>query len=156
MRKSKSRPATHPLRARGRLAVAALSFLVAALGSPLARGAFAGNAGADVAVELDSLAAVEGLPGAVGGWVRYTYAMSIDCSPPSGCYAKSQRIYYLANCAGGALAQIQRVSLDMNDRVVAQTEPTFDTPWFLPAFGSPESTALRNICAGYALRLAPR
>jgi hypothetical protein len=89
---------------------------------------FANGAGADFAVELDSLVAVEGLPGVAGGWVRYTYAMSIDCSPPSGCYAKSQRIDCFANCGGGALAQIQRVSLDMNDRVVAQTEPAFDTP----------------------------
>ncbi len=139
-----------------RFATLALCSVIATLGSPFVQSSFAGNAGTDIAVELDSLRPVDGLPSVMGGWVRYTYPMSVDCAPPPAGYAKSQRVYYLADCAAGALAKIRRISMDLNDRVVVQTEPDFNTPLYLPALGGPERTALRQICSGYAFRWSTR
>lgn len=106
----------------------------------------------EVEVGTDSMVLVEGMPNTVGAWVVYNYAMAIDCSPPPSCYADSQRIYYFVNCASGRLAQIQRISLDLNGQVVAQSEVNYAAPWFRPLVNSREAVAWRKIC----LILLPR
>jgi hypothetical protein len=108
--------------------------------------------GTAVEIEASSAVWIPGLTDTVGVWVKYEYPMSIDCSPPRGCYAKSQRIYYFANCAIGALAQVQSIFMNLNGDVVAQTEPDFNAPWYVPPASSPEYLALRNICTLYQPR----
>ena len=61
----------------------------------------------------------EGFPGAVAAWAYVTYGMSVDCSPPRACYAKSQWIYAYVSCHTRSLAMIQRISMDLNGNVVA-------------------------------------
>jgi hypothetical protein len=100
----------------------------------------------DMAVAAESLVLVEGLPNTIGAWVVYEYPTATDCSPPPGCYANSQRIFYFVNCANGRLAQIQRISLDLNGNVVAQSDANYAAPWFRPFVNSREATAWRKIC----------
>lgn len=59
------------------------------------------------------------LPGTVEAWVRVEHAMSVDCSPPRACYAKSQWIHGYVSCQTGSIAVLQRISMDLNDNVVA-------------------------------------
>jgi hypothetical protein len=100
----------------------------------------------EVEVGTDSMVLVEGMPNTVGAWVVYNYATAIDCSPPPSCYANSQRVYYLVNCASGRLAQVQRISLDLNGGVVAQSEINYGAPWLRPLVNSREVVAWRKIC----------
>ena len=64
------------------------------------------------------------LSGAAGGvWVRYTPALSVDCSPPNGCYANSQRIYYRFSCAPRYAVMAERISMDLHGAVIKHETP---------------------------------
>lgn len=54
---------------------------------------------AAIAVDADSVTTVDGLPGTVTAWFRFSYAVMLDCSPPRGCLASSQRIQYRSSAA---------------------------------------------------------
>jgi hypothetical protein len=58
-------------------------------------------------------------PGTVEAWVHVEHALSVDCSPPRACYAKSQWIHAYVNCQTASLAIFQRISMDLNGNVVA-------------------------------------
>jgi hypothetical protein len=111
--------------------------------------------GAEVIVEPDSVRMMQGWSGVGGAWVRFNYTMSIDCSPPRACYARSQRIYYLVNCSIVAMSEVQRVSLDLNGGVVAQSEPDFNGPWYRPLGNSTEALALNNVCLRFLQQALP-
>ena len=100
----------------------------------------------EVEVGTESMVQVEGLPNTVGVWVQYNYGMAIDCSPPPSCYANSQRIFFFINCASGRLAQVQRISLDLNGNVIAQSEVNYGAPWFRPTVNSREARAWQKVC----------
>src|SRR5678815_1932240 len=71
-------------------------------------------------VEIHSVGPGDGtIPGTVEAWVHVEHAMSVDCSPPRACYAKSQWIHAYVSCQTGSLAIFQRVSMDLNGNVVA-------------------------------------
>jgi hypothetical protein len=71
-------------------------------------------------VEIYSVGPAEGIfPGTVEAWVHVEHAMSVDCSPPRACYAKSQWIHAYVSCPTGSLAILQRISMDLNGNVVA-------------------------------------
>lgn len=106
-----------------------------------------------LAVDADSVSPVEGLPYTVGAWFRYTYNLSIDCSPPRGCLAASQRIYYRVDCPLKAITPIQRISLDLNGNVT-KPDAGFNAASYLPSLGSLESLAIRSLCFDYRLRYA--
>src|SRR5690348_3611010 len=63
------------------------------------------------------------LVGASGVWVRYTPSLSVDCSPPRGCYASSQRIYYDFGCAPRYAVVVERISMDLNGQVLKRETP---------------------------------
>jgi hypothetical protein len=71
-----------------------------------------------IVIEPDTLAPSTRLPGANRVWIRYTPTLSIDCSPPRGCYASTQRIYYDFNCVPRYAVVIERVSMDLNGAVI--------------------------------------
>jgi hypothetical protein len=119
--------------------------MVVALAFPVPEGRALGMTD-EVEVGTDSMVLVEGMPNTVGAWVVYNYGTATDCSPPPSCYANSQRVYYFVNCASGRLAQIQRISLDLNGGVVAQSEINYGAPWFRPLVNSREAVAWRKIC----------
>jgi hypothetical protein len=49
--------------------------------------------------------------------------LSIDCSPPRGCYASSQRIYYNFGCAPRYAVVVERISMDLNGAVLKRETP---------------------------------
>lgn len=110
---------------------------------------------AGIAVDMDSVGAVEGYPDRVGAWVLYTYSTSIDCSPPRGCYAASQRVYSLVNCAVQAIAPVQQVSMDRNGNVIAQSDVNFNAPQYVVRPGTDEGKLWRTLCPTYPDRFEP-
>ena len=109
------------------------------------------NAGADsfttVAVDRDSIALVEGIPHTVAAWLRYRFATAVDCSPPRGCYASSQRNYVIASCHAALIRHVQPRMMDLNDRVIAQHD--YGGWEFVPLPGSLDSLALARLCFHY-------
>ena len=101
---------------------------------------------ASAAVSLKSSARVEGSADTVGGWVLINYRMSVDCSPPRACYTSLQRIYAYANCSMGAIREIQRISLDLNGNVVAETG---ERVAYIPPRGSVDRAVVRSLCEEY-------
>jgi len=85
-----------------------------------------------VAVDADSVTTVEGLPGTMTAWFRFSYAVMLDCSPPRGCLASSQRIQYRVICSIGAIAPIQRTLLDLAGNVLAQSEVALNVAAYAP------------------------
>ena len=74
--------------------------------------------GGSYSARVHSIAPVDGYPGAAAAWVYFDYPMSIDCSPPRACYAKSQWVYAYVNCSTRTVAVIQQISMDLNGNVV--------------------------------------
>jgi hypothetical protein len=107
------------------------------------------NVTASAAVDMDSVRPAEGMPDRLGAWVRYTYPMSIDCAPPRGCRASSQRVYVLVNCAAQGVAYVQRISYDLNGNVVGQTDANLNATQSLARPGSAEGELWRAFCPAY-------
>lgn len=82
-----------------------------------------------LAIELYSLGPSLQIPGATGVWVRHAPTLSVDCSPPRGCYATNQRIFYVFNCAPRYALPMERISMDLNGAIVKhevrQGQPTY-------------------------------
>ncbi len=91
-----------------------------------------------IAVDADSVNTVEGLPETSTAWFRFTYAVMLDCSPPRGCLASSQRIQYRVTCRVRAIAPIQRALLDLAGNVLAQSEVTLNVAAYAPPPGTIE------------------
>lgn len=68
-------------------------------------------------------------PGTTGIWVTYAPSMSVDCSPPRGCYARTQRIYYVFNCAPRYAMPLERISADINGSVIKHEFRTDADPY---------------------------
>jgi len=56
--------------------------------------------------------------GAVAVWFHQTYAISVECNPPRGCYAKSQLTNYHFSCAPRYVVVVERISFDLNGEAV--------------------------------------
>lgn len=57
-------------------------------------------------------------PGAMGAWVQFAPGLSVDCSPPRGCLANTQRLHYVFNCSPRYAVLVERISYDLNGSVV--------------------------------------
>ena len=81
-------------------------------------------------IETGSLGPSLRIPGATGVWVYHAPTLSVDCSPPRGCYATTQRIYYVFNCAPRYAVPMERLSMDLNGSVVKhevrEISPTYE------------------------------
>jgi hypothetical protein len=104
---------------------------------------------AGIAVDMDSVRRVEGYPDRVAAWILYTYATSVDCSPPRGCYAASQRVYSLVNCAAQAIAPVQQISMDRNGNVIARSGVNFNAPQYVVRPGTDVGQVWRTLCPEY-------
>ena len=103
-----------------------------------------------IAVDSESVTTVEGSPETRTAWFRFTYAVKLDCSPPRGCLAASQRIQYHVTCIGGlggAIAPIQRTLLDLAGNVLAQSEVTLNVAPYVPPPGTIESEMVSSFCS---------
>jgi hypothetical protein len=98
---------------------------------------------ASATISVQSPVAVEGSGDIVGGWVLINYALSVNCSPPRACYASSQWVYSYAYCATRAIHEMQRTSLDLNGKVVAETG---ERGTYIPPRGSVDRAVVRTLC----------
>ena len=69
-------------------------------------------------VEMNKPSASTRIVGAAQVWVLQSYAISADCRPPPGCYAKSQLINYDFSCTPRYAVVAERISMDLNGNVV--------------------------------------
>ena len=96
------------------------------------------------AVEMNLPGPSTRIAGASGVWVRYAPTLSVDCSPPRGCYANTQRIYYNFSCTPRYIILLERISIDLNGTIVKhevqEAAPTYTlahdgvATWVLDAF----------------------
>ena len=100
-----------------RIALAAL-WLAAVSPADAARWEVMGAA-PEIALDTSTVGPSLRFPGATGIWLTYSPSMSVDCSPPRGCYAKTQRIYYLFNCSPRWAVPAERISADINGNVIS-------------------------------------
>ena len=91
-------------------------------------------------------------PGATGVWLDYPPGLSVDCSPPAGCYAYKQRIYYVFNCAPRWAAPFERISMDLNGNVVNRQTRDPSGP-YAPEYDAGAALVLNAYCP---LRDLPR
>ena len=83
-------------------------------------------------VTVESFGPSKLISGAGGAWVLYAPTLSVDCSPPPGCYAKTQRIHYDFNCAPRYTVMTERISMDLNGTIVKH-EVLEAAPRYTPA-----------------------
>ena len=107
---------------RGAFAAAAL-LLICAIATSTAQG-FG---------RLHSIAPAFGYPGAYDVWLYFDHNLSVDCSPPRGCYAKTQWIQAFVECHRRFVAIVQVISMDLNGNVVGHA--IHDPPQFVPGYG---------------------
>ena len=105
-----------------------------------------------IAVDADSVTTVEGLPGTMIAWFRFSYAVMLDCSPPRGWLASSQRVQYRVICSIGAIAPIQRTLLDLAGNVLVQFEVTLNAAAYAPRPGTSEGEMVSSFCSDPARR----
>lgn len=81
---------------------------------------------AGVAIETNKLLPSTRFAGAFAIWMQYSYAISVDCSPPRACYAKTQVINYHFRCWPRYIVVAERISMDLNGDIVNHEvlEPT--------------------------------
>ena len=77
------------------------------------------GAAPEIALDTSTVGPSLRFPGNTGIWLTYSPSMSVDCSPPRGCYAKTQRIYYLFNCSPRWAVPVERLSADLNGNVIS-------------------------------------
>lgn len=101
---------------RFRIAIAPLVLLV--VGSASAARWEIMGAASEIALDTNTVGPSLRVPGATGIWLTYSPSLSVDCSPPRGCYAKTQRIYYVFNCSPRWAMPIERLSADLGGSVI--------------------------------------
>jgi len=103
----------------------------------------AGNAGAapweitgaapEIAIETNTAGPSLKFPGTTGVWVTYSPSLSVDCAPPKGCYAKTQRIYYVFNCSPRYAIPVERISADIGGTIIKRESRSEGEPYVLDA-----------------------
>jgi hypothetical protein len=74
--------------------------------------------GATITIDMESLGPATRIAGLNGVWVRYAPTLSVDCSPPRGCYANTQRTYYSFSCVPRYAVLVERISMDLNGAII--------------------------------------
>ena len=100
------------------------------------------TASGQYAIETDSLGPSARIPGATGVWVRFAPTLSVDCSPPRGCYANTQRLYYAFSCSPRYAVLAERISMDLNGTVIKRET----TEAYTTAIDAPAALVLDAYC----------
>lgn len=116
------------LRCGIRNALAAMTLLAA--GGAIAAPWEITGAAPEVAIETQTVGPSLRYPGTTGVWITYRPSLSVDCSPPRGCYAKTQRIYYVFNCSPRYAMPIERMSTDINGTIIKQETRSDADPYY--------------------------
>jgi hypothetical protein len=98
-------------------------------------------------IDANSLGPSLSVPGTTGVWVYHSPTMSVDCSPPRGCYATTQRIYYVFNCAPRYAMPMERISMDLNGKVVKH-EVRHGQPTYSQTYDEAAHLVLDAFCRG--------
>ena len=122
--------------------IAGLAFLVSASN---AWGATGWDSISSGSVNVESLGPSKLISGAGGAWVLYAPTLSVDCSPPRGCYANTQRIHYDFSCAPRYTVMTERVSMDLNGTIVKH-EVLEAAPRYTPTYGAGTGPVLDTFC----------
>ena len=96
-------------------------------------------------VTVESLGPSTVIPRADGAWVLYAPTLSVDCSPPRGCYANTQRIHYDFSCSGRYAVMTERISMDLNGNVVKH-ESIAASPGYAPSYDAGAIKILETFC----------
>ena len=122
--------------------IAGLAFLVIASN---ALGAAGCDSIASGSVTVESVGPPQLISGASGAWVLHAPTLSLDCSPPRACYAKTQRIQYDFSCAPRYTVMTERVSMDL-DGTIVKHEVLEAAPRYTPACGAGAGQVLDTYC----------
>ena len=76
------------------------------------------GAAPEIAIDTNTIGPSLRYPGTTGVWITYSPSMSVDCGPPRGCYAKTQRIYYVFSCSPRYAMPVERISADLNGAII--------------------------------------
>jgi hypothetical protein len=133
-------PSSHPRTTAARVAVAASAALAAPVAPPamdfmLSSGLFT----------VESVGPSTLLAAADGAWVLYAPTLSVDCSPPRGCYAKTQRIHYDFRCSPRYAVLTERISMDINGAIVKH-EVADASSAYAPSYDAGASSVLDAFC----------
>ena len=96
-------------------------------------------------VTVESLGPATLIAHADGAWVLYSPALSVDCTPPRGCYAKTQRIHYDFRCAPRYAVMTERISMDLNGNIVKHEVVNVQTV-YSPSYDSGAMHVLATFC----------
>lgn len=99
------------------IAGTAAAFVVIASNSLAAAGLDLLSA-SSASITVESLGPPMLVAGASGAWILYSPTLSVDCSPPRGCYAKTQRIHYDFSCVPRYIVLTERISMDLNGAII--------------------------------------
>jgi hypothetical protein len=125
-------------------AVAVAAAGLAVCSTNVAAWGVAGSSG-PVTVDMSSVGASKRIAGANGVWVLYAPTLSVDCAPPRGCYAKTQRSYYDFSCAPRYAVLVELNSMDLNGTVVKH-EVVEAAPAYTPAYDYAAAQVLDTFC----------
>jgi hypothetical protein len=123
--------------------IAGLTFLVIASNA----GAAGWDSISSGLVTVESLGPSKLISGAGGARVLYAPTLSVDCSPPRGCYANTQRIHYDFSCAPRYTIMTERVSMDLNGTIVKH-EVWEAAPRYMPAYGAAGASQVLDTFCG--------
>ena len=84
------------------------------------------------------------IAGVGGAWVLYAPTLSVECSPPRGCYAKTQRIHYDFSCSPRYIVLTERISMDLNGTIVKHE--VRDAPTYTPSYDAGALRVLDTVC----------
>lgn len=96
-------------------------------------------------VTVESLGPSTLVAGASGAWVLYAPTLSVDCSPPRGCYAKTQRIHYDFSCAPRYSVLTEQISMDLNGTIVKH-EVRDAVPRYVQSYDAGAIRVLETFC----------
>ena len=98
--------------------IAFACFVACACGLASALDWSTGSSAYGFAIDTNTLGPSLAYPGATAVWVLFEPTQSVECTPPRGCYAKTQRINFTFNCAPRYAVMTERISYDLNGNIV--------------------------------------
>lgn len=96
-------------------------------------------------VTVESFGPATVMAHADGALVPYAPALSVDCAPPRGCYAKTQRIHYDFRCAPLYAVMTERISMDLNGNIIKH-EVLNATKAYSPTYDAGAMRVLATFC----------
>jgi hypothetical protein len=127
------------------LAAAAIAAVLPLVSPPISAGLRFAEPSGPVVIDMASAGPSKRLAGANGVRVLFAPNLSVDCSPPRGCHARTQHIFYDFSCVGRYAIMVERVSMDINGNVVKHEVVPAAPPYAL-AYDAGAAEVLDTFC----------